>query len=68
MDEYMQYTEVIRDFLKSAVPGFSKLLAKVDSEAAEKAKKRIERGKQKIEARKRARRPQRPEPNDDDDY
>ncbi|KAJ9545235.1 hypothetical protein OSB04_024942 [Centaurea solstitialis] len=67
MDEYTQYTEVIRDFLKSAVPGFSRLLAKVDKEAPEKAKKRIERGKKKIEARKRARRPQRPEPEDDDD-
>lgn len=74
MEEYVEFMDVVRTFLKSVVPGFGKVIAKVDAEAHEKAKKRKERGKQKLEEIKleRARQagipqPQIRKPDDDDD-
>lgn len=67
IDSYQQFTEMMCEFLEEAIPGFSKVLDKVDAEAEEKYRRRTESGKKKIEAIKQARRPQRPD-DDDDDY
>lgn len=55
------------EFLEEAIPGFDKVLDKVDAEAEAKYRRRMESGKRKIEAIKRARHPQRVDPNADED-
>ncbi|KAJ0743238.1 putative protein TIC56 [Helianthus annuus] len=67
IDSYQQFTELMCEFLEEAIPGFSKVLDKVDAEAEEKFRRRQESGKRKIEAIKRARRPQRVDPNADEE-
>lgn len=58
---------MICEFLEEAIPGFNKVLDKVDAEAEEKFRRRMQSGKKKIEEIKRARLPQRVDPDDDDD-
>ncbi|XP_076919745.1 protein TIC 56, chloroplastic-like [Bidens hawaiensis] len=71
IDSYQQFTETMCEFLEEAIPGFNKVLDKVDAEAEAKYRRRVESGKRKIEAMKRARQPQRVDPieeeEDDDD-
>lgn len=68
IDSYQQFTEMMCEFLTETIPGFDKVLDKVDAEAEEKYKRRMASGKKKIEAIKRARQPKRVEPDDDDEY
>lgn len=67
IDSYQQFTEMMCEFLEEAIPGFNKVLDKVDAEGEEKFRRRMQSGKKKIEEIKRARLPQRVDPDDDDD-
>ncbi|PWA91436.1 hypothetical protein CTI12_AA093300 [Artemisia annua] len=66
IDSYQQFTEMMCEFLEESIPGFNKVLDKVDAEAEEKYRRRMASGKKKIEAIKRARRPKRVDADDDE--
>nr|GEV97475.1 protein TIC 56, chloroplastic [Tanacetum cinerariifolium] len=66
IDSYQQFIKMMCEFLEESILGFNKVLDKVDAEAEEKHKRRMASGKKKIKAIKRARRPKRVDPNDDE--
>lgn len=57
---------MICEFLEEEIPGFDKVLDKVDAESEQKYRRRMQSGKKKIEAIKRAKQPQIVDPDDDD--
>nr|GEV85872.1 protein TIC 56, chloroplastic [Tanacetum cinerariifolium] len=66
IDSYQQFTKMMCEFLEEFILGFNKILNKVDAEAEEKYKRRMASEKKKIKAIKRARRPKRVDPDDDE--
>lgn len=55
------------EFLEEAIPGFDKVLDKVESEAEGKFRRRMASGRKKLEAMKQARHPKRVDPDDEEE-
>lgn len=67
VDSYQQFTELICEFLEEAIPGFDKVMKKVESEAEGKFRRRVQSGKKKIEAMKRAQQPKSMVPDNEEE-